>query len=786
MSAASLVVRVSADINDFSTKLNKMTRDVDKAASKVAGVGKALTLGITLPVAAAAVALSKMAAENEDAGARLEHVFGRAADSIKGSIHEMMRSVPEAETELQQFAVSIDNALLGMEVAPQRAAAMSGAVLKLAGDLAAFNHESSISGATEALERGLEGKTKGLLQYGIAISEADIKQQAFKMGILTAGHELSQTGTALAAYNLIMERSARIQGEAARTAEQDGKQFAFLKRDLSELADNVSGLVLPAMSGLARTARDLVADLREVNPETVKMAFNLAAAAAVIGPLVYSVTKGAQAFIALKSAASLLTKGGGIVTFLAGIGTPAGQAVVAIGALTVAVIGLWAAWSKFKGPSAKDLMSPLNSDPQLEKLVAGFGAGGAGGAGGNTQFDPKDPAARLKDSADRVSSAFEDALKNGGSLVGVLARVNELHSEAARLISSQSDRFSKEADTGRDVAQQMQRIQDIIGVMNAGPDQARAMIAAIGNRPFNVGLAGAASAVDAANSYRADLQTRAAASFFGTPFDAHTEAVIKSRNMVSSGADDLALREELLQLPDGFDAARQAAIELAEEQRSTAHESELAYQKIRVGLEGFGLKLGNLSTGMQTVVVSLFNSAVQLGQGLVNHIASGGKNAQIGSALFGLAGGALTGAKFGTAFGPVGSIVGGIAGGLLGGLFDRHKNAADESADSLDRLARTTERVNEALSNLPQGFKIARDRFLATTPKEGGSGGSPVNPGGGTPIDSGSSSIVIQGDLHVNGVNVSSASTLMRAITDAAKSNMNRGGSAFRIAASRA
>jgi hypothetical protein len=74
--SSSLVVKISADLNDFTKQLNQMTRDVDRASKKVAEVGKSLTLAITVPVTAAAVALSKMAAENEDTGARVERVFG--------------------------------------------------------------------------------------------------------------------------------------------------------------------------------------------------------------------------------------------------------------------------------------------------------------------------------------------------------------------------------------------------------------------------------------------------------------------------------------------------------------------------------------------------------------------------------------------------------------------------------------------------------------------------------------------------------------------------------------
>ncbi len=219
--SASLVVKISADINDFTKGLDAATRGVDRAAKKIEGFGKALTLGITIPVAAAAVALAKMASENEDTAARMERVFGDAATSVNASIKKMMASIPESNTELQKMAISVDNMAQGLGLAPPKAAQMSEALLKLAGDAAAFAHVP-MSEALDAFSRGLAGRTKGLLQFGIAINEADIKQKAYSMGLLHAGNTLTETGTALASYALIMERSSRIQGEAERTAGNAG------------------------------------------------------------------------------------------------------------------------------------------------------------------------------------------------------------------------------------------------------------------------------------------------------------------------------------------------------------------------------------------------------------------------------------------------------------------------------------------------------------------------------------------------------------------------------------
>ena len=68
----------------------------------------------------------------------MQRVFGSAAASIEGSIKQIwMGSVPEAETDLQKID-PVDNLILGLDVTPGKAAAMSEALLQLAGDASAF------------------------------------------------------------------------------------------------------------------------------------------------------------------------------------------------------------------------------------------------------------------------------------------------------------------------------------------------------------------------------------------------------------------------------------------------------------------------------------------------------------------------------------------------------------------------------------------------------------------------------------------------------------------------
>lgn len=712
--SASLVVKISADINDFTKQLDAMTRGVDRAAKKIESVGKAMTLGITLPVAAAAAALGKMAAENEDTAGRLSRVFGGMSSSIDASIKDMMKSVPATQTELEKLAISIDNMLQGMEIAPHQAAVMSQAMLKLAADVAAFNHVP-MGEALDALERGLAGRTRGLLQYGIAITEADIKQKAFALGILHAGNELTEAGKAQAAFALITERTSRIQGEAARVADQQGKSFAFLKRDLKELADQVSVLVLPTLSSFAKSARDLVSDLAAIPPAVTKTFFVIAGIAAVVGPALLALSSLAKGYIAVRSAFTILASGGSIAAFFAAISNPIGLVIAGVVALTAALGALYFVWKKFQGNT--DLTSALKVDPALAAAVAAqqakFDAAQKGGA---TEFNPKAPLEQLQEQASLVDKAFTRAIENGTPLTGLFAKINVLHQQALDLINAQGGALNKEAVGAREIADQMQRFQDIRDVINAGPAQLQGAINKIVNRPIDVGAQGAAAAVDAAAAYRTDLAKRLGQSALPQTFNVGAEAAIKSRGMVVSSDQDLALRQALLDLPDGFNAARQAAVELGEAQRQADESIGLEYAKLQIKLADFGIHLGELSPAMQRVVVSFESAAIGFAQQLAATAGGSGKGAGLGRGIGGLLGGVV-----GTVLGPagtwvgaaVGGVVGSVAGGLIGGLFDHAKSSTDGAANSLDALSKTVDRVNASISNIPNFFKLEYYRYLA-------------------------------------------------------------------------
>lgn len=774
--AASLMVRIGADVEDFTRGMDRASKAANRGFKEIADAGKKMTEFVTLPLVAAAAEFTKLAADAQDASARVDRVFGSMSESVKGQLEAMTSVIPETLAGLEALAVRSDNMLQGFGFSADKAAGLSLEMVKLAGDMAAFAHVP-IGDALDALDKGLAGKTRGLLQFGIAVNAQQIHLEALRRGLLDNGKQLTELGTAEIAESLIRQASTRITGEAERTAGEATNSFKFLKASAEEAATSLGTVLIPPVLKLTQGLKELTDGVAHADPVMQKIVVWGAGIAAAIGPTILLVARLGKEFVALQRAAALLAGGEGIAAIIGTIAAaPVATVLAAIAAITAALGGLYYIWQEFK---KTDTTSALDNDPALAKFVAGMF--GTSTPGGPLSVNAKSPFDQFSEQAGLMTSALDSAIQHGQSLTGIFNTANNLHEQALGFIQQQGGELTKNGAAAQKIADEMQRIKDIIALSNASVADGRTLLNQIGNRPIDAGAAGAASAVDAANKYRQDLATRGAASQYGVPFDATQEAVIKSRGDAASNANDLALRQALLDLPDSFDAAKTAAVQYGEEQRAATEQISLSFEKIKMGLGAFGSHLDGLSQGMQSVVVNMFDAVTNFAQQLAQQLGGRGRSAGLFGGLGSALGGAFAGAKLGIAFGPLGAAVGGIAGSLFGSLFD---NATSNTTSALNTLGNTAQKVNEALTNLPQGFKIAYDRFLAETPQSssGATGPSgPSGPGGLGPIGSPTGNIYI-GTLHVLAADPAS---MVRQLQTAARASLSRGGPGLSLSVAR-
>ena len=140
-------------------------------------------------------------------------------------------------------------------MAQAEAAKMATTLTGLAGDMAAFYGIES-DDAFSKLQSAMSGETEALRNLGINMSTANLQAYALSQGIRKSYGEMSVAEQTMLRYNYILERTAGIQGSAARTCSGYAGQMRILRANLQSLSGIIGqGLIaalLPAIKVLNR------------------------------------------------------------------------------------------------------------------------------------------------------------------------------------------------------------------------------------------------------------------------------------------------------------------------------------------------------------------------------------------------------------------------------------------------------------------------------------------------------------------------------------------------------
>lgn len=339
-----LTVRVGADMHEVLEGFEAIGARADKIGRKMSRVGRSLTAGITIPLAAVGAASVKMASDAEEAANKFDVVMGSSAASARAELRALMRTIPATSAEMEGMAAGLQDLLVPMGVARQEAAGMSVDMVRLAGDIASFNNVLPTE-ALDAMRSALAGESEPMRRFGVDTRVTRLEALALKEGLIGLGQELDETARAQAVMLAIMQDSTDAMGDAERTVESTANQMKFFARDVKQLAIEIGGVLIPAVQPLIASGNDLLGVLRGMDRETMQAVAAIGLLAAAIGPailvagaFVSSIGSIVGGFVALN--AVLAT--GGIAAMIAGGGviTAMFLAAGAVGALAGKIIQL--------------------------------------------------------------------------------------------------------------------------------------------------------------------------------------------------------------------------------------------------------------------------------------------------------------------------------------------------------------------------------------------------------------------------------------------------------------
>lgn len=214
LNVGELFAALSLNTDAFKKGLDSSHKDATGWGSKVKGIfkGAAVAIGASLvAVGAAAVAVGikslDNAEEQEIALRRLDKAFGKNADGVQkwAEKNALAFGVQDdaLETSVATYAEFAKNAGLSTKQATDGAEAMA----KRASEIAAVTGKSYDEVFT-SLQKGAQGATKGLKDYGVAVDQNAIKEQAMKMGLYDGKGALDIHAKTLATQALILQQTA--------------------------------------------------------------------------------------------------------------------------------------------------------------------------------------------------------------------------------------------------------------------------------------------------------------------------------------------------------------------------------------------------------------------------------------------------------------------------------------------------------------------------------------------------------------------------------------------------
>ena len=177
----------AASAKGFGARLGDVKASTLAAAGGVAFLGKEL-LGVAKDSVAAASDLNEQQA-------KIGVVFGKSAGEIQAWGKTTASSFGISNRAALEAAGVFGNMLVPMGLARPKAAAMSQALVGLAGDMASFNNADP-SQVLEALRSGLAGEAEPLRQFGVFLSADRVQAEALSMGLVKVSVDTEKVGQA--------------------------------------------------------------------------------------------------------------------------------------------------------------------------------------------------------------------------------------------------------------------------------------------------------------------------------------------------------------------------------------------------------------------------------------------------------------------------------------------------------------------------------------------------------------------------------------------------------------
>ena len=276
------VLKIIADVTDATKGISDVETKTSSMKDKMVGIGKGVAAGLA---AGAVVEFGKSivnaAADADDANDMMQAAFGDTSKEFDKFAKSAATNMGLSETAYKGMAAETGNLLQSVGINSEDAAKSTQTLTQRAADMAAI-WGTDVPTAMDAINKGLVGSTKGLTKFGVKISSAEVDARAMSKGYVDASGKVTDAGKAIAAQELILEKTSNVQGAYAKNSGDLGSQQDILKAKFANLQAGLGEGLLPIITKLMSMAQPIIDFIIQNTDILVPLAIGIGAVTAAM------------------------------------------------------------------------------------------------------------------------------------------------------------------------------------------------------------------------------------------------------------------------------------------------------------------------------------------------------------------------------------------------------------------------------------------------------------------------------------------------------------------------
>lgn len=242
--------KINKELVSFKDNTKVLTKQLGPLASKLSLVAAAF----------AGLKISRVGQDLEESTNKFDSVFKNLSGQAGKELDAFSKRVGRSQLEMRKFAATMQDTFVPLGLAREEAKKLSLSIVELGVDIASLSNKADAD-VIRDIQSALVGNTETVRKYGVSITEARIKQEAFNQGL--DPKKLDGQQKALLRFKLILDDSADSVGDAEKTQASFANQVKRLQGEFIDMTAAGGQLLNDVLLPFVQELNELVPAIKE-------------------------------------------------------------------------------------------------------------------------------------------------------------------------------------------------------------------------------------------------------------------------------------------------------------------------------------------------------------------------------------------------------------------------------------------------------------------------------------------------------------------------------------------